>query len=87
MRLFIILVSILLSCNTVSKDSMRKEYDSVLLQQQQITEYIKGTEDIRKTVLKDESLNAYYTAKIDSLTIVNEKLDKSRKELAAKLFQ
>lgn len=66
---------------------MRKEYDSVLLQQQQITEYIKGTEDIRKTVLKDESLNAYYTAKIDSLTIVNEKLDKSRKELAAKLFQ
>jgi hypothetical protein len=80
------LILLFCSCSTQSKESMQKEYDSIVKVQMYYKETIEAA---LEPVAKGRNLNAAAeaTRQIDSLNILSERLEKRKKELAESLFK
>jgi predicted nucleic acid-binding Zn-ribbon protein len=86
MKFLILSVTFLvLSCNSKSKEEMRKEYDSVIKRESQLTKAIETARKV-KSFMKDDTSNVILTTQIDSLAKEKDRLEKRRNELADKLF-
>jgi hypothetical protein len=79
------LILILSSCHSQSRESMQKEYDSVVKMQKFYETYIDALEPSTKSRREEDALFA--TKQIDSLRFLKDKMENRRKELAESLFK
>jgi hypothetical protein len=82
--IFVIALIALCSCNSQSRQSMQREYDSIVKQQ----EFDKATIEAFGPIIRHPETDKDYQMirTVDSLKMDNERLEKKRQSLAGKLF-
>lgn len=85
---FTLICTLCFACNSRSKESLRVEYDSIVLQKSKTERLLylvkKGQDDYQ--YISTDSANLYWTTYVDSLEKERSKLESKRQQLAKELF-